>query len=1292
MVQGQEDNAGEKESASKMNEQHVDEQARRDQDQVLQHEQQAEEEEGKRKNSGDDDEELLPLRVTAPLKTDGPEENKETAQLPYRKLPNHGKDGNYTLPVQASLLDILTETYEGPRDEQGRFHGKGKAIFFDGRVYKGDFNGGEMHGSGLLIWPSGVCYQGQISHNRITGSGCYVWKDGSSYLGRVKKGLRHGSGAFRFRNLDEPPIPSTESSESLDTIHDMPWEREYVGEWREGARNGHGTLYYTSDKECFYWGEWMNNLRDGIGVLQYEDGSTYHGEWYQDCKQGKGEMVWATKGIIYSGEWKRNKPNGEGKMVWLNSSEAPLGNDQPISEQQWMGIQRATTSAFSNEYNGYFKSGKLHGPGLFRYADGSLFLGKWKRGEKVGTGVYVDQKGQAKAGSFDKNVDGTAYSFSKPSTGEVAHFSRSAEMGIHVEDLISDDEQDQEQYILQEVAAVLLRWNTVLRRVYDFYAGLQPPQEPTISGFRAYSSPEGDQKCGYSLTIEKALKHAFQNVDFPSGTIRPHELFPGIEGQPKSVHSMTRSELWAFIEHLALADPRAGKTTIDGLLLHSRLRKMVGVFDALVDMESLANRMENYEEALKRETQRRSSLSSLPRNQRRGSFVVQQAEHEEENTGKQNQDMDDEDELEAGTRDSLRSSSPRDMKDSSIDFYVRWIKEEVERSHHSEQPVLFREFEELLVRLAVVWDKADGTFHEEEDGAEIQDPNLENTVSAVARDSITQMSSEFYDNASYVRNYVQDEHMYSLGSKDLLMTPPSVILESSTADMRKNRSASPNTSLAATLEKFLWKCVRPVAMLIKSRITQQKRGKREHGFTMQLSPQFIVHKLTSLCGREIRSRLLSDDKFLHTLHSYNPDLSYAFDHISVVQKEFPLFERSSADSDVSRAILGSKEYGTTNSRVSRDFNGPKVVNVQRLCKTLNDIGMTDAFCDHIVIESLVSVAVFGEKLVYGLCQLAQGDKCAERVYSILSEIDKMTQSKPEDFTEEITEDESPVKDSEALTPQVSSSEMLSVDYSGDISTEKDKEWEHEKNQSSEKDEGETPVESGHQEVTYVQGNYSYQDLLQEYIGPRTNLCYPEFVEFLILFCLANHCLHTQREDSLKEWAEKRKAKEGAESSLREIQEAMAHQAKCFLTEHVSPGHSVSQSQAKGSKGGKAANTKKKGASSGKKKGSPRPAEKDATIERTELSAEEKCLLRNPLPSKPVSLQLSDVDAPIETKFSNFLEGVLFRRLQMPSYAEAYHVHAKEPTTTAQAVFPRPQSPTARPGSASSRHGSRSSGP
>ena len=72
------------------------------------------------------------------------------------------------------------------------------------------------------------------------------------------------------------------------------WENgsRYVGEWKDGVRNGQGTytqygsLLYPDGRK--YVGEYKNGKPNGLGVITFPDGSKFVGEYKDGEKNGQG--------------------------------------------------------------------------------------------------------------------------------------------------------------------------------------------------------------------------------------------------------------------------------------------------------------------------------------------------------------------------------------------------------------------------------------------------------------------------------------------------------------------------------------------------------------------------------------------------------------------------------------------------------------------------------------------------------------------------------------------------------------------------------------------------------------------------------------------------------------------------------------------------------------------------------------------------------------------------------------------------------------------------------------------
>ena len=117
---------------------------------------------------------------------------------------------------------------------------------------------------------------------------------------------------------------------------------EYLGDWKNGKRNGVGTEY--RGLIALYIGEWKNGMRNGKGKEMDENGRVvFVGEW-KDGK-GKGKEMDADGNGMYLGEWWNGKRNGVGEV---------------LKGTRWVG---------------YWKDGKMNGMGYEKDGNGVMKRG-----------------------------------------------------------------------------------------------------------------------------------------------------------------------------------------------------------------------------------------------------------------------------------------------------------------------------------------------------------------------------------------------------------------------------------------------------------------------------------------------------------------------------------------------------------------------------------------------------------------------------------------------------------------------------------------------------------------------------------------------------------------------------------------------------------------------------------------------------------------------------------------------------------------------------------------------------
>ncbi|PNW71839.1 hypothetical protein CHLRE_16g690450v5 [Chlamydomonas reinhardtii] len=341
--------------------------------------------------------------------------------------------------MEAELEAVVSTSYEGSVDVQGRWDGHGRVSFKSGATYDGTWRAGRMHGHGKFVFPDGISYEGEFQDNQLTGTGVYTWPSGAQYEGTVVRGRREGRGRLSF----------TKSA------------AVYEGDWRDGLRHGQGVLYTNVQRSSYYRGQWLDDTKHGAGVMRYDNGDVYDGQWEADKKRGLGTMRWESSRQQYAGEWDNNVPNGAGLHVWFSEQEA--------------GIPTHAQLLMHNRYYGHFKNGRRHGYGVLYYATGARYEGYWQGDLKHGQGCYVFENGEVWAGAFAHDRPGLApgEAFAPASTG----------VQLQIDDLVEEEENPTASR--RAISNLLLCYNTELRMLYDKYCKRPshqlPPKMPRLS-------------------------------------------------------------------------------------------------------------------------------------------------------------------------------------------------------------------------------------------------------------------------------------------------------------------------------------------------------------------------------------------------------------------------------------------------------------------------------------------------------------------------------------------------------------------------------------------------------------------------------------------------------------------------------------------------------------------------------------------------------------------------------------------------------------------------------------------
>ena len=220
----------------------------------------------------------------------------------------------------------------------------------------------------------------------------------TEYLDRFPNGLFAGLAKTRLSALQttqRPALtPSTGQNQPLlspcpSSIHVRRWTNcvgewtapngtKYVGEFKDGKRNGQFNVRYTNGE--IFDGEFKADNREGQGTLIFPNGNRYVGKFKDGSLNGQGVLTYSN-GDQYVGEFKDNKRNGY--FTFTFSSGHRYVGEMKDDNRNGQGTETWPNGA---KYIGEFKDDKQDGKGSEYRSDGSLLRsGIWENGNFVGS-------------------------------------------------------------------------------------------------------------------------------------------------------------------------------------------------------------------------------------------------------------------------------------------------------------------------------------------------------------------------------------------------------------------------------------------------------------------------------------------------------------------------------------------------------------------------------------------------------------------------------------------------------------------------------------------------------------------------------------------------------------------------------------------------------------------------------------------------------------------------------------------------------------------------------------------
>ncbi|XP_049758788.1 radial spoke head 10 homolog B isoform X1 [Elephas maximus indicus] len=223
---------------------------------------------------------------------------------------------------------------------EGLMHGQGTYIWADGLKYEGDFVKNIPMNHGVYTWPDGSTYEGEVVNGMRNGFGIFKCSTQPvSYIGHWCQGKRHGKGSIYY-NQDGTSWYEGDWVYNIKKgwgIRCYKSGNIYEGQWEDNVRHGEGRMRWLTTNEE-YTGQWERGIQNGFGThtwflkripnSQYPLRNEYIGEFVNGNRHGHGKFYYAS-GAMYEGEWVSNKKHGMGRFTFKNGRvyEGPFSND-----------------------------------------------------------------------------------------------------------------------------------------------------------------------------------------------------------------------------------------------------------------------------------------------------------------------------------------------------------------------------------------------------------------------------------------------------------------------------------------------------------------------------------------------------------------------------------------------------------------------------------------------------------------------------------------------------------------------------------------------------------------------------------------------------------------------------------------------------------------------------------------------------------------------------------------------------------------------------------------------------
>ncbi|XP_055083473.1 alsin isoform X1 [Periophthalmus magnuspinnatus] len=182
------------------------------------------------------------------------------------------------------------------------------------------------------------------------------------------------------------------------------------GSWEPPVSRTATYMFYKEGrlKEATYEGRWVAGKLHGRGVLKWPDGRIYSGEFSNGLEEGYGEYIAPNKTLhkndLYQGYWKDGKMHGLGTYRYANGEVYEGSFQNGMRHGQGMLRTGKLNTSSPSVFIGQWVNDKKTGYGVFDdITKGEKYMGQWQEHQRQGTGVVVTQFGLYYEGAFKDN-------------------------------------------------------------------------------------------------------------------------------------------------------------------------------------------------------------------------------------------------------------------------------------------------------------------------------------------------------------------------------------------------------------------------------------------------------------------------------------------------------------------------------------------------------------------------------------------------------------------------------------------------------------------------------------------------------------------------------------------------------------------------------------------------------------------------------------------------------------------------------------------------------------------------